>query len=409
MVLETVADPTVLSSLYAGGLPIQPFLINPNDSIKSPTFNPDNSFEDYKPQVTLSPRIKFAFPISEDALFYGNYDQIMQTPSSSNFVTPDDYFFLAERQARIANANLQMEKAINYSFGYQQKIAKNASITLEAYYRERKNQIQLQRYVLAYPITYESFGNRDFSSTKGFTFKLDFRRLGPVRINIDYTLQFAEGTGSNTTSQASLLATGQPNLRTVFPVDWDSRHIINATIDYRYTDKNKGPELFGVYPFKNAGINLNIRSRSGEPYTRTAVAVPLTGGDFQSRPIIGTINGSRLPWQYEVNTRIDKDINLGSIGKKKDSEGVVIKNGTPLYLNVYSFVSNLFNTRNTIAVYGFTGRPDDDGFLESPQGQQQISNLQYQQAFIDQYNTRLSTPGQFSIARRINIGCTLNF
>lgn len=118
---KEIADPTVLSGLYAGGLPIQPWLINKNDSIKGSAFNPNNSFEDYKPQVTLSPRIQFAFPISEESLFYGNYDVITQTPSSNNFVTPDDYYFLAERQATINNANLRMEKAINYTLGYQQK------------------------------------------------------------------------------------------------------------------------------------------------------------------------------------------------------------------------------------------------------------------------------------------------
>lgn len=51
---------------------------------------------------------------------------------------PDDYYFLAERQATINNANLRMEKAINYTLGYQQKISDNAGMTIEAYYRKEK-------------------------------------------------------------------------------------------------------------------------------------------------------------------------------------------------------------------------------------------------------------------------------
>jgi hypothetical protein len=405
-----IADPTVLSGLYAGGLPIQPFLVSKTDSIKSPSFNPNNSFEDYRPEMKLSPRIQFAFPISDKALFYGNYDVVMQTPSSNNFVTPDDYYFLAERQATINNANMRMEKAINYTVGYQQKLSSRAALTIEAYYRERINQIQLQRYILAYPITYQSFGNRDFSSTKGMTVKLDFRRQGPIRMNIDYTLQFAEGTGSNTTSQASLLATGQPNLRTVFPLAFDSRHILNATIDYRYDDnKNKGPEIGGKYPFKNAGINLLFRTRSGEPYTRAAVANPIVGGDFQSTPIIGTVNGSRLPWQSEVSTRIDKDFFVGNIGRKKDKDGKVVKNGRPASMNVYMYVSNLLNTRNTLAVYSYTGVSTDDGYLTSPQGQQALNSLQFPTAYSDLYNTRLLNPGLFNNPRRIFFGFIFNF
>jgi hypothetical protein len=404
-----IADPTILSGLYAGGLPIQPYLQSNKDSIKSSNFNPNNSFVDYKPEVKLSPRIQFAFPISTDALFYGNYDVVMQTPSSNNFVTPDDYYFLAERQATLNNANMRMEKAINYTIGYQQKLSPKAALTIEAYYRERKDQIQLQRYILAYPITYQSFGNRDFSSTKGVTIKLDFRRSGPIRMNVDYTLQFAEGTGSSTTTQASLLATGQPNLRTVFPLSFDARHILNAGVDYRYdNDKNKGPKVGKIYPFKNAGLNLLLRTRSGEPYTRSALATSLTGGDFQSKPIIGTVNGSRLPWQFELTTRIDKDF-LFLIGKKKDSEGKVVKNGKDLSLNVYSYVSNLLNTRNTLNVYGYTGTGDDDGYLKSPQGQQDLSQIQFQQSYTDLYNTRIANPANFNNPRRIFVGFTLGF
>jgi hypothetical protein len=407
---KEIADPTILSGLYANGLPIQPYLQNKNDSIKSSSFNPNNSFEDYKPDLKLSPRIQFAFPISTNALFYGNYDVIWQTPSSNNFTTPDDYYFLAERQATINNANMRMEKGINYTIGYQQKLSERAALTLEAYYRERKDQIQLQRYILAYPITYQSFGNRDFASTKGMTAKLDFRRNGPIRMSIDYTLQFAEGTGSSTTTQASLLATGQPNLRTVFPLSYDSRHILNVVVDYRYDDaKNKGPQVGNSYPFKNMGLNLILRARSGEPYTRAALATPIVGGDFQSTPIIGTVNGSRLPWQFEANARLDKDFTLGWIGRKKDNEGKVIKQGRKSMINVYTYITNLLNTRNTLGVYGYTGVGNDDGYLKSPQGQQALSSIQFQQAFTDQYNTRINSPGNFNNARRIFLGLSLNF
>ncbi len=407
---KEISDPTILSGLYASGLPIQPWLINNKDSIKGANFNPNNSFDDYKPQVALSPRIQFAFPISEEALFYGNYDVITQTPSSNNFVTPDDYYFLAERQATINNANLRMEKAINYTLGYQQKISKNAGLTLEAYYRERKNQIQIQNFLLAYPIQYTSFGNRDFSSTKGLKLNLEYRRAGPLRMQLAYTLQFAEGTGSNTASQSSLLATGQPNLRSVFPLDFDSRHIINYTIDYRYSERAPGPEVNGKYPFKNAGINLLMRARSGEPYTRSSIANSLIGGDFQSTPIIGTINGSRLPWQFELSTRIDKDFQITSLGRKVNKETkAVIKEGRPIGINVYTYITNLLNTRNTLSVYRYTGVGNDDGYLSSPQGQQALTNIQFQQSYTDLYTYRLINPNNYNNPRRIFVGFTVNF
>lgn len=402
---KEIADPTILSEYYANGLPIEPYLserIDSSNSIKGLNFNPNNSFEDYKPQVAISPRIQFSFPISDEALFYGNYDVVTQNPSSSNFTTPDDYYFLLERQAEISNANLKMEKVTKYSLGYQQKISKLAAVTLETFYQERKNQIQLQQFLLAYPISYRSVGNRDFSSTKGMTVKLDFRRAGPIRMNVDYTLQFAEGTGSSTTSQRSLLATGQPNLRSVLPLDFDSRHILNINLDYRYTGedgKNKGPKIGSKYPFENAGFNLIFRTNSGTPYTRSSLATPLTGGDFNSTPIVGTVNGSRLPWSYDFGLRVDKSFSLGFYGSKKK----------PLFLNIYSNIQNLLNTRNTIGVYGYTGVGDDDGYLTSPQGLQALNNIRFQQSYTDLYKTRLNSPANYNNPRRINIGCLLEF
>ena len=409
---KELSDPTVLAGRYNNGLPIEPWLVTRIDStngIKGKNFDPNNSFQDFKPQVALSPRIQFSFPISETALFYGNYDVVTQNPSGNNFVTPDDYYFLHERQATVNNANLKMERVIKYSLGYQQRLSKKSAITIESFYQERKNQIQLQQMLLAYPQTYQSYGNRDFSSTKGMTVKLDFRRNGPIRMNIDYTLQFAEGTGSSTSSQRSLIASGQPNLRSVLPLDFDSRHILNVSFDYRYEGDNLGPELFNGHPFKNAGFNLAFRTNSGTPYTRSSLATPLTGGDFNSSPFIGTINGSRLPWVYDFSLRVDKSFSLGTYGAVKNKDGGMLKAGRPIFLNVYGNVLNLFNTRNTISVYRYTGVGYDDGYLTSPQGVQFLSSKQFQQSYTDLYNARLLDPGKFNNPRRINFGLLLEF
>jgi hypothetical protein len=135
----------------------------------------------------------------------------------------------------------------------------------------------------------------------------------------------------------------------------------------------------------------------------------LTGGDFQSTPIIGTVNGSRLPWQFEMSTRLDKDFLIGYIGRKRDSEKKIIKPGRQSTINVYTYVTNLLNTRNTLNVYGYTGVGDDDAYLKSPQGQQELSRFQFQQSYSDLYNTRLANPGNFNNPRRIFVGFIFNF
>jgi len=189
---------------------------------------------------------------------------------------------------------------------------------------------------------------------------------------------------------------------------------LNVSVDYRYEMgpngiENKGPQIGGWYPFRNAGANLAFRTNSGSPYTRSSLATPLAGGDFNSAPIVGTLNGSRLPWVYDLGLRVDKSYKLGSYGAVKGKDGALLKAGRPIYLNLYSNVQNLLNTKNTIAVYRYTGVGDDDGYLTSPQGMQFLSGQQFQQSYIDLYNTKLLNPDKFNNPRRINVGLLLEF
>ncbi len=418
-----IADPTVLSEKYANGLPIQPVLTDPSDSIKSENYKINNAFEDYTPDVTLSPRIQFTFPISDKSLFYGNYDIVTQYPRSRNFVNPSDYFFITERNPSsnnpMNNANLRMSRSINYTLGFEQAITERSKIGLEVAYSERKDQVQLQQYILAFPIAYTSFGNRDFSSTKRFIFKYDLRRsrkkYTPLSINVAYTLQFAEGTGSSETSAQSLIATGQPNLRTVFPLSVDTRHQFSFVFDYRFGD-NVGPKFTTKngkehYWLRGVAANLLVNANSGDPFTRAAIATPIVGGDFNGTPIVGTRNGSRRPWNQELGLRLQKSMPIARLGRKKDTDGnILTESGRPMSINVFTFVQNLLNTRNIVGVYAYTGVADDDGYLTSPQGEQFLnSGLLFPQSYQDIYTQRMLNPNNFGRPRRINVGFTLSF
>ena len=57
----------------------------------------------------------------------------------------------------------------------------------------------------AYPRPYRAFGNLDFGTVKGFTVGYDMRRAGSVRLNANYTLQFADRTGSTTSTALALI------------------------------------------------------------------------------------------------------------------------------------------------------------------------------------------------------------
>jgi len=401
-----INDPALLKQ-YSNGRDPQPYLVknlsNTVTSISDSNFNPNLSFTDYTPQVVVQPRIMFSFPISDVADFYAHYDIYSQRPNF-NHADPSIYYFLQQNaQSTIANPNLKPQKTFDYEVGFQQKLSDHAALTLTAFYKERKDMITVVPYLYAWPSTYYSYGNRDFSTTKGTSLTYDMRTTNHLRMTVGYTLQFAEGTGSTPTSHNGLLnnliEAGLPNLRYITPLDIDSRHNITANVDYRYAN-DEGPMIAGRHVFQNAGIDFIAKARSGEPYTRLA--------DPISNTVIGGYAGSRLPWHYGLDMRLDKDFAIRNVFKHKDApEGVKPKR--PLYLKAILTVNNLLNTREVLAVNGFTGRPDDDGYLASPFGQQAIPQQVNPQSYVDLYTIAHSAPGNLNYARTVSIALEFNF
>ena len=236
-----------------------------------------SAFEDYKPQITVMPRIAFSFPISDEALFFAHYDVLSKRPTTGNRLNVTDYFFLDQGLNRtLNNPNLAPEKTIDYELGFQQVLSKKSSLKISGFYREQRNQVTLVNVAGAYPNSYRTWGNRDFGTIKGLTAAYDLRRSGNITLRASYTLQFAEGTGSDPQSQSALINSGQPNLRTIFPYNYDQRHQLTLTMDYRYGEGEdyNGPVIGKTQLFKNMGANLVSYFASGTPYSAQEGVIP---------------------------------------------------------------------------------------------------------------------------------------
>jgi hypothetical protein len=301
----------------------------------------------------------------------------------------------------INNPNLRPEKTVDYALGFQQILSRTSSIKLEAFYRELRDMIQVRSYVGAYPSTYRTFGNLDFGTVKGLTLTYDLRRTGNIWMKTSYTLQFADGTGSTTQTQLALINNGLPNLRTVAPFNYDQRHRIVTTIDYRYGEgaEYNGPVWFGKRIFENTGANVIANLGSGTPYTSQQFATPVTGEIAPATK--GGLNGSRLPWQFSVDMQLDRNFTLtfGKEGEKQRSAN----------LNVYLWITNLLNTQNINGVYRFTGTPDDDGYLASAQYQALINAQNSPDSFRNYYSMNVNNPYNFSAPRQIRLGVRFDF
>jgi hypothetical protein len=389
-----VSDP--FTSVASGGQ-VKPYLkVDPKAEMTS------KAFKEYEPVVNFMPRIAFSFPISDEALFFAHYDVLTQRPTESNRFNPVDYLFLnTNRNVLLNNPNLKPERTVDYALGFQQVLSKTSSLKVEAFYRELRNMIQVRSFIGAYPATYRAFDNLDFGTVKGLTLSYDLRPTGNLWLKSSYTLQFADGTGSTTQTQLALINAGLPNLRNVNPVNYDQRHRIVTTVDYRYgsgADYN-GPVWFNKPIFENTGVNFIANLGSGTPYTPQVIATPITGE--VSPTTQGSINGARLPWQFNVDMNIDRNFNVelnGKDGKKKAAN-----------LNVYLWINNLFNTMNISGVYRFTGTPDDDGFLAAAQYQSQIESQNSPDSFRNYYSMFVNNPYNLGAPRQIRLGLRFDF
>jgi hypothetical protein len=398
-----VTNPQILETAQG----IAPYLVNPDQTEVN-----SSSFADYEPQTTFMPRVSFSFPISDDALFFAHYDVLSKRPTSGARLDPTDYYFIyTVANNTLNNPNLKPEKTVDYELGFQQKINAKSSLKFSAYYREMRDMVQVYRFSQAYPISYISYNNIDFGTVKGTTVSYDLRRSNNIWMKASYTLQFASGTGSSATSGTNLVRSGQPNLRVLNPFDFDRRHNVSLVVDYRFADGKhyNGPVIkrtdkatgktYSMPMLANTGINFTFTGGSGVPYSKSSKIVPLGSDGYVLQ---GQINGSRLPWQFRMDARVDKDFAL-VFGAKEGQRGKVA------YFNVYLQVLNVLNSKNVLSVYRATGNPDDDGYLAAAEYQTQINQQIDSESYRDLYMLRVNSPYNYSSPRRIRLGIAFNF
>ena len=397
-----ITDPKVLD-VSTGVIPM---LADPDADSGTDPLNAGlsaDAFEDYTPQVSFMPRISFNFPISDEAIFYAHYDVLTQRPSR-NRMDPTDYLYLAHLTATtINNPNLKSQRTTDYELGFKQTLSSSSALSISAFYREMRDMIQYTKVAFAYPKDYFTFGNIDFGTVKGLSVAYEMRRTGNVRFNANYTLQFADGSGSSSTSGVNIVNSDQPNLRTTLPLDYDQRHNLTASMDFRYGSGNKynGPTVKGYPIFENAGVNLVATAGSGTPFSRQLnVTREAVFGENDRSNLEGSVNGSRLPWRFRMDMRVNKSFDI-SWGEGEDKKSTS--------MNVYFQVQNLLNTKNIVSIYQYTGNADDDGYLTSAVGLTDVPNKVDPNSYVDLYSLKLNNPNNYTRPRTLRLGVTLDF
>jgi outer membrane cobalamin receptor len=361
------------------------------------------NLKDVEPSKTVSPRIGFSFPVTDQTVFYAQYGVFVQQSRLRNI-----YLGNATMSSQIKGGyavsspvgfGLKPEKTIQYDFGFRQQIGENVAFDINAFYKDIRDQIQ-QRQVSAAPgaehPAYYAWVNGDFATTTGVSLGIVLRRTERISVQTNYTYSDARGTGSSPSSsfRALWLSPTETPFLPKYPMtlDFDQTHRGSVSLDYRF-GVDDGPDVLGTKILERFGVNLLFQYNSGSPYTRVS---EFSFGD--RRTPIEAINSSRTPWYFMLDTRVDKTVTIG-----------------PLDVNFYIWVTNVLNLKNVTGVYATSGSASSNNFLATDEGQKQIANYAtYGDVFAELYQDYyyqqvLMNAGVWGPPRRIIFGLRMNF
>jgi len=365
-----------------------------------PTQSRASAFTEYEPQLTIMPRLGVSFPVTDRALFFASYNVVSQRPTEQAFTAFRTYEEITGQNSQVANPSLEPERTTQYELGFRQRLGQSAAISLSGFYRTQDNKISNRTLIGASP-AYGSFLNADFTTTQGLEANFDLRRTRNLAMTANYTLSFAQGTGSDASATSTVTWRGNYFPQFISPSDFDQRHTLNLLVDYRFGD-NEGPIVGDVRLLENFGVNLIGQFGSGQRYTGL---LPNTGfGVFDSftTDADGRVNSGQLPPTSRIDLRVDRSFDLG------------FQDAT---LQAYLLVQNLLDTRNVLAVYRGTGLPDQDGFINTVEGQSELNTpgrLFNYQAYIGGPinvggNQSSGAPLFYSLPRQIRLGLLFSF
>ncbi len=361
---------------------------------RSGTAEDSYKWEPIKAHSSWLPRIGFAFPVSDKTVFRAQYGNYMQNvPLQYLYLTDTELSAnLTQGNATVSeNPTLKPERTTSYEVGFSQQIGEQAAIDIAGFYKEVRDYIlQVNRYNATRDgsdFVWNQYVNGDYGVTTGFQFNVRMRRTKGFLADVNYTIMWARGTGSDPASNFDISWTGDdmddyPTI--INRLDYDQRHTGSVMLDYRT------PQRDGL--LSNLGANAVMTFGSGQAYT-PYLSQSFVFGRTWNKPI-AAINSADMPATVRLDLRIDKGFTFG--GK---------------HLNLYVLILNALNTEIVNNVYGTTGLAGEDGWLNTPEGKVWLSSHNANYPNVDAeslYRANLGTNARWGTPRTVRFGIQVN-
>jgi len=250
----------------------------------------NQAYKHASPKMQLSPRIGFAFPISDQGSLHAAFGEFFQMPDWGQVYQNSQFKVRGTLATFIGNADIDAQKTTSYEIGLQQEMTENLILNTTVYYKDIRNLLGSRDYETFDGVSYGRYVNYDYGSVWGITLAVDLLKTGMVSSNIDYTYQVAEGNASDPAQSFYDAQSGTEAVKTLIPLNWDQTHVLNWTL-----------EVAG----DSWGVSTISRFASGVPYTPSNAN--LLTSNVQLRNL-----GRRLP-QFNMDLQAYKNFQVSSL------------------------------------------------------------------------------------------------
>lgn len=290
------------------GVRVEYFGVGNQDQILIRNAEIDPSVEKHK--FNWSPRLGFAFPITDRDKFFFHYGRFTQWPNHTYlFATQDPIGTFGT----LGNPNLGEELTVSYQAGISHQFTEDIQGNFVVFNKDIYGLVSSTR------VTDDStniqsirYVNKTYASSRGLEVSLEKRLTRHFGFEAYYTYSFADGVASDADFGRS--AEGLTHLPTdELPLDWDQRHTFNLTL--RVEDRN------------NWGATAIYSYGSGLPWTPVDRFARLQDPSWE--------NSERLPAVHQLSVQgrkkfsiYGRELTLFFEGRNLLDEDVLLPGGT---------------------------------------------------------------------------------
>ena len=283
--------------------------------------DPTSEATDVGVKYQVSPRLGLSHPITDNAMLHFAYGHFFQMPPYEIMYFNSDYIENPEdipRYGLVGNPRVSPQRTTAYEVGIKYAIQEIYGIDVTLFSKDIKNLLATTE-VRVFPYDYIIYTNEDFGSVQGIDITLKRDIVANFGFNINYTYQVARGNRSFAMQGFFDVYTGLPERMREYYLDFDRRHTLSSTFQYRFS--------------RHGSVGMNFRMASGLPYT-----------PYISEGVVVEENSGRMDWSYNLDILIHQAVRFG-----------------PALFDFFVSGTNLTDTKNPLYVYPRSGKPWESG------------------------------------------------